>query len=745
MILMAGVPPSDEPPTGVTVLMPVFNGERYVAAAIESVLAQTHRDFEFLILDDGSTDSTPAILAGYAARDARVRVVRHENQDQPATLNRGLALARHDWVAIMDHDDVCAPQRLERQLATLRAHPEARLIGSWAIEMNAAGEPLRTRGWGPVTVEEFRSLHAAGRRVPLVHPSVLMHRGTVLELGGYDPAFGPSADTELWTRVAQAHPIVVTPEPLLFYRIHRESMSFRRLFEQRELLRCIVQRDLARRRGLPVPSVQRFRAERPFWTVRRWLDLQQDLFWFMRSHCLLASSEGARGRAAAYAMGAAVASPMNAVRLAGRYLRRLAVAGFRRGAPAEGSRYRMVEIELSEPFEEIALAPGEDGLGVVGRWHGRIVGFAMMSAAAPGSVVRADELRALADREFGARVFAARLDDALARRWPSPRSGPAPSLTVAICTRDRPERLKRLLISLDAVRAGSRFQPIEVLAVDNAPSDARTRDVVERFPWVRYLHEPRPGLNFARNAALRGASGALLAFLDDDVVVDRRWLHGLYEAWADCPDSGGFTGLVLPLLLETRAQVEFESQGGFGRGFERLHHAAVSLDNPLHPVGAGVVGAGCNMVFDRELLASLGGFDEALDTGAPLPGGGDLDIFYRVLRSGRKIVYEPGAAVFHEHRGTMSQLRRQYWSWGLGFMSFLTKARRTDAALRTRQQAMLRWWFVHQAAALGRAVVRRRFDRTGFVLSELSGAVQGIAGEYARSSRRVERIRQRGR
>src|SRR4029453_11062975 len=101
--------PSEEGsrPAWVTVLMPVYNGERYVAQAIESVLGQTHRRFEFLILDDGSTDATPRILAEYAARDERIRVVHHANIDQPATLNRGLALARHDWVAILDHDDVC--------------------------------------------------------------------------------------------------------------------------------------------------------------------------------------------------------------------------------------------------------------------------------------------------------------------------------------------------------------------------------------------------------------------------------------------------------------------------------------------------------------------------------------------------------------------------------------------------------------------------------------------------------------
>jgi glycosyltransferase involved in cell wall biosynthesis len=310
-------------PTPVTVLMPVYNGDAHVRGAVESVLAQTHAHFELLIVDDGSTDSTPEILGGYATRDPRVRVLRHANMDQPATLNRGLREARHDWVAILDHDDVCFPRRLERQLLALAREPEARVIGSWAVEINAEGEVIGCRTAGPATVAEFRALHAHGQRVPLVHPSVLLHRPTVLKLGGYDPAFRSSADTELWTRVAHRHPIVVAPEPLVMYRIHSRSMSYRRLFEQRALLRLILERDEARRCGEPLPTLEQHRSQRPPWSARRWRELQHDLFWYFRSHCLLHAAEGARASAAALALCAAAVSPLNAVRLVRRRLRAL--------------------------------------------------------------------------------------------------------------------------------------------------------------------------------------------------------------------------------------------------------------------------------------------------------------------------------------------------------------------------------------------------------------------------------------
>jgi glycosyltransferase involved in cell wall biosynthesis len=305
---------------GVTVLMPVYNGERYVAQAIESVLAQTYQEFEFLIMDDGSTDGTPRILADYAARDPRIRVQRHANMDQPATLNRGLQLAKHDWVAIIDHDDVCLPHRLQRQLEALVRTPEARLVGSWALEINAVGERLRERRMGPATAAEFREARRRGERIPLVHPSVLLHRPTVLELGGYDPAFGSSADTELWTRLALEHVIIVVQEPLVLYRIHSQSMSFRRLFEQRAMLRLIVARDQARQRRDPVPTMEQLRIERRWWSRQRLAELRHDLFWFFRSYCLLSSGEGSRLRAAGLAVCAAAVSPGNAIRLAKRQM-----------------------------------------------------------------------------------------------------------------------------------------------------------------------------------------------------------------------------------------------------------------------------------------------------------------------------------------------------------------------------------------------------------------------------------------
>jgi glycosyltransferase involved in cell wall biosynthesis len=401
-------------------------------------------------------------------------------------------------------------------------------------------------------------------------------------------------------------------------------------------------------------------------------------------------------------------------------------------------RFAIRQLELSQPLDPIDLAPDEEGLALIGRWHDRLIGFRMIKAQGM-RCFSADALTAIADEAFATPVLSA----AIEAERPARPALPLPTLTIAICTKDRAVRLQRLLNSIMAARAGSPFAATNILVVDNAPSDDSTRTVAASLPGVRYVSEPKAGLNFARNTALANATGDLLAFLDDDVVVDRHYLLGLATAWQSAPDAGGFTGLVLPFRLDTEAQICFEERGGFGRGFARREFHATSFAFPLHPAGAGLLGAGCNMAFDRALLHRLGGFDDALDTGRPLPGGGDLDIFYRVLRAGRAMVYEPRYAVFHEHRETVAQLRHQYWTWGLGMMAFLVKSWRTDGDLRPRHRALVRWWLLDQVKSVAGAAARLRLRDLRFRFAELIGGIQGLFGEYDRSMRRVAAIRDR--
>jgi glycosyltransferase involved in cell wall biosynthesis len=241
--------------------MPVFNGERYIREAIDSILGQTYPHFEFVIVNDGSTDDTSKILQDYARRDDRIRVINQTNADQPRALNTGIAAARHEWVAIIDHDDVSEPQRLERQIDTVRANPSVRAVGGYAHEIDIDGQIVGSVPLGPTSISEFRRLRADDGWIILVHSAVMFHRETVLRLGGYRPAFGSAADSDLWSRLSDRHDIVTVPEFLVRYRIHLNSMSYTRFFEQQETVRWIRACQSARRSGKPEPTLEQVREE----------------------------------------------------------------------------------------------------------------------------------------------------------------------------------------------------------------------------------------------------------------------------------------------------------------------------------------------------------------------------------------------------------------------------------------------------------------------------------------------------
>jgi glycosyltransferase involved in cell wall biosynthesis len=399
-------------------------------------------------------------------------------------------------------------------------------------------------------------------------------------------------------------------------------------------------------------------------------------------------------------------------------------------------RYKLIEVELTQPLASLELAAGESGAAVLIRRKGRPIGFLMQENAAKRTW-RPEELSVWIANEVKTKLAEEAIREEITS---SPPTTSFPSLSVAICTKDRVTTVRRCLDSLLPLQETYGF---ELLVIDNSPSDQATARLVKELPTVRYTLEKYPGLNFARNRAWKEASGELIAYLDDDVVVDRGWLAGLEEAFAENPDAAAFTGLVMPLKLGTTAQVLFEKRKGFRRGFDKKRFGRVLPGNSLYPCGAGIFGAGCNMAFRRDVLRELGGFDEALDTGASLPGGGDLDIFYRIIRAGHTLVYEPGFMVFHEHRESESALRRQYYTWGLGFMAFVEKNYRSEPDQRRQFRRTIQWWIRDEIWQMGQAVRRKHALPLSMIFSEFSGGIAGLFGEYSRSRKRVTAIRKK--
>ncbi len=397
-------------------------------------------------------------------------------------------------------------------------------------------------------------------------------------------------------------------------------------------------------------------------------------------------------------------------------------------------RYRLSEIEVTRPLVALEFAPGETGAALLLRRKERPIGFLMRENEGKPKW-SPEELSFWIGNALKTKLVEEAIRDELA---PRQANVAFPPLSVAICTRDRVATLNRCL---DSVLPLQQKYGFELLVIDNAPPDDATAELVKKFSGARYVLEPRPGLDFARNRAWMEATGELIAYLDDDVIVDSGWLAGLQEAFGENPDAGAFTGLVMPLRLDTTAQVFFEKRNGFRRGFDKKRFGRELPGNPLYPCGAGIFGAGCNMAFRRDLLREIGGFDEALDTGGPLPGGGDLDIFYRIIRAGHVLVYEPNYMVFHEHRASEADLRRQYYTWGLGFMAFVQKSYRNDPSQRARFRRLAIWWIRDQILQLSEALRRKHVLPFSMILAEFCGGMVGAFGEYPRSVKRTAAVR----
>jgi hypothetical protein len=345
----------------------------------------------------------------------------------------------------------------------------------------------------------------------------------------------------------------------------------------------------------------------------------------------------------------------------------------------------LLEVDLSKPLRGIA-ARTDDGkhyrrARVLVRLHERPLGLVELPLGANG--VEAAELERRI-RDALAPAIAQHLERDGARDGALPLClaerarfrAEAPFATVAVATRDRTESLAACLESLLALD----YPRYEIIVVDNAPSTSLTRELVAaRFGLdsrVSYLREDRRGVAAAHNRALGAARGSIVAFTDDDVLVDRSWLLALAACFAAAPEVACVTGLILPAELETPVQLWLDEHWSYSKGFERrvfdLH--ANRPRSRLFPYAAGLFGSGANMAFRTDVLRRVGGFDAATGAGSPARGGDDLAAFFGIVAAGHTLVYEPAAIVHHRHRPDYASLRAQSFGYGVGLTAYLTKA-----------------------------------------------------------------------
>jgi O-antigen biosynthesis protein len=249
----------------------------------------------------------------------------------------------------------------------------------------------------------------------------------------------------------------------------------------------------------------------------------------------------------------------------------------------------------------------------------------------------------------------------------------APRATVVVASRDGERTLAACLDSLLAMD----YSRYEIVVVDSASRGSGVATLLARYrtaAGVKYVREEVPGLALAHNRGLREATGSIVAFTDDDVVVDRLWLAQLAMAFEAARGVACVTGPILPLELETPAQLWAEAYWGLGKGFERRVFDGRPPDGErIYPYAAGVFGSGANMAFRTSALRGLGGFDSALGTGSPAHGGDDLASFFDVVSAGHRLVYEPTALVRHRHRPDYPSLERQAYAYGSGLAAHVTR------------------------------------------------------------------------
>jgi hypothetical protein len=221
----------------VSVVMSVYNGEKYLDQALQSVLDQTFRDFEFIIINDGSTDATSQILGRKARSDFRISIYNQKNRGLIASLNRGCHLAKGKYIARMDADDISAPDRFEKQVSHLENHPEIGVLGTWVRIIDKGGAPQFS--WSYPTDPSLVKWTLLFRDC-VVHPSVMMRRETISSLDFYRPEALHIEDYDLWARATPVTKIANLPEVLYIYRAWEGNICSRFSKTQENKITCIV-------------------------------------------------------------------------------------------------------------------------------------------------------------------------------------------------------------------------------------------------------------------------------------------------------------------------------------------------------------------------------------------------------------------------------------------------------------------------------------------------------------------------
>ena len=234
----------------VTILIPVHNSENFLREAIESVLMQTYTNFELLLINDGSTDSSLNIIRQYAKKDLRITFISHRRKGMAKTLNDGLHKAKYELIIRMDADDVMLPMRVKRQLDYMSDHKEITVASCLAYYINSKGKKIGKTYSDLKNYKVGQRYYKENKPIGLLHPGVIFRKKDIIDAGGYRSKFWPAEDIDLWNRlIEKGKKIVVMQEILLMYRIHISSAVTSSFFDSRMKYEWLRECMLLRRKG----------------------------------------------------------------------------------------------------------------------------------------------------------------------------------------------------------------------------------------------------------------------------------------------------------------------------------------------------------------------------------------------------------------------------------------------------------------------------------------------------------------
>jgi GT2 family glycosyltransferase len=751
----------------ISVVIATCKARQSLRACVRSILACDYQEVEVIVVHNGPfAPHASAVLGEELAADERVHVLDEPRIGLSRARNAGLARASGEIVAFTD-DDVAVDAGWLRAIADSLG-PGVGCVTGLILPLSIETATQRTfeqfAGFGKGGERRCFRL-ADGHADPLFPYSAgtfgsgantALRRSTALRLGGFDVRLGAGTpacggeDLDMYIRVIHAgESIVYQPEAVIFHNHPTDELGLRRrVFTYGVGLSAMLIKQMLSGPRLPL--------------LRRAI---AGLAYLLDPH----SRKNAR-------KGTDYPTILTVLEWLGIVAGPIGYALSARRARAEAGRSPVGDrrfataaarvVELERPLGEIRLGRTADGrhyesVLALMRLHGEPRGLVEIEARQ--GTVPASALAAAASRMRSAPLCR---DDgrgspascAAAAELP-PRARRVdqidpPFVSVIVPTAGRPQSVETCLSYLRRLC----YPHFEIIVVDNAPDVPETRAVVESCAAsdrrVRYVAEARPGSSVARNRGVREALGKVLAFTDDDVMVDAEWLSWMVEPFLIDPRVGVVTGLVLPARFETQHQRWFEEVNGFGKGFARrlfdldAHRADTHL---LYPYWGGVFGSGNSMAFEPDLLRRIGGFDPALGAGSPALAGADIESFSHAILAGSRLAYEPRAVCWHDHRADAAAVDRQTFSYSVGLTAILTKwALRDRRVVRLLSRELTRSLAALVTARTSEADVPRELGRFGRQLRmnrqrktlgrQLRGYVWGPA-LYLRSVRWARRLR----